>query len=116
MHISKEVQAERYDDAEQYDACRKDIQHQAVTAYGIHESGAHLHADGVDEKNKAEFLDKVQDVSFDAEAEMSEQDAHEKRTCAAKADSLDLDFADHETDCRGKRDRHDLLPYRGLCE
>jgi hypothetical protein len=104
MHICKEVQAERYDNAEQHDACRKDVQYKAVTANGIHESGAHLHAYGVDKQDQAEFLNKVKDVRLDTESQVAKANAHEKGACATERDSLDLDFSDHEAECGGERD------------
>ena len=116
MHISKEIQAERRDDSEENDAGRKDVQDQAVAAYGVHEAGAHLHADGVNEEDEAEFLDKVEDVAFNAEAEVSEQDAHEECPCTPEADSLDLDLADHETDGCREGDGDNLLGDGGLCK
>ena len=116
MHISKEIQTERRDDAEENDACRKDVQHQTVAAYGIHEAGAYLHADRVNEEDEAEFLDKVENVAFNAETEVSEQDAHEESPCAPEADSLDLDLADHEADGCREGDGDNLLGDGGLCE
>ena len=116
MHIGEKVQAKCHDDAEQHDARGKDVQHQAVPAYGIHETGAHLHADGIYEKDEAEFLDEVEYVGGYAEAQVPEDDAYEKRSRPAEADSLDLDLAEHEADCRRERDCDHLLPDRGLSE
>ena len=116
VHVGKEVQAERYHHAEEHDACREHVEHEAVPADGIHESRAHLHADGVHEKYQAEFLDKVQHVAVDAQADVPEADAHEKCACTPEAYSLDLDLAEHEPESRGKRDGDDLLRDGGFCE
>ena len=116
MHVGKEIQAERYDNAKQHNPYGKDVQHQSVPTDGIHEAGAYLHADGIDEQDKAELLDKMEHISFNAKPQVSKQDAHKERSCTAKANALDLDFSDHEADCRRKGNRHNLLPYRGLCE
>jgi hypothetical protein len=104
MHICKEVKAKRYDNAKQYDACRKDVQHKTVTANRIHESGPYLHTDGVYKEDQAEFLNKVKNVRFDTESQMAKADAYEKGSCATERDSLDLDFSDHEAECGGERD------------
>ena len=82
----------------------------------IHKAGTHLHADGIDKQDQAEFLYKVENVGFNAEPQVSKQNAHEKGPRPAKANPLDLDFSDHEADCRRKGNHHDLLPYRGLRE
>ena len=67
-------------------------------------------------QDKTEFLNKVENVTFDTQAEMPEKDAHEERARSAKANPLDPNLAEHEADSCGKRNRYDLLPDRGLCK
>ena len=116
MHAGKEVEAKSHKHAEQHNPDRKHVQHETMTSDGIHEPGPHLHADGVDEQDQAEFLNEMEHVSFYAEPEMPEEDTDKERTRTAKANSLDLDFSDHEADSGGKRDYYNLLPYRRLCK
>ena len=116
MHAGKEVKAEGHHNAQQHNPHRKNVQHQPVPTDGIHEAWAYLHADGIDEQDKAELLDKMEHISFDAKPQVPKQDTHKERSCTAKANPLDLDFSDHEADCRREGNRHNLLPYRGLGE
>ena len=80
------------------DQNRKQIETQARNPQRGEESRPHLNPNGIDEKNQAKFLDKVQHIAAQRHSslidEVTDDNTAEQHTADAKADTPHLDIAD----------------------
>lgn len=97
---------ERTDDKQQEG---DDVQSDAALLERCEESGADLHAQGVDEQDETEILYHREHVRIDGKSEMSGDDAGKEDKCHPERHSADLYLSQRQSDSADDREYENSL-------